>query len=669
MTIMGLVPIVAWGEAVVRTHNTPRTFQRPASRSEWEARVREIREQILVSAGLWPLPPRPPLRVHRFDRSEYAGFTVEKVLLETWPGFYLGGNLYTPNGHGPGPFPAVLNPHGHWARGRATESADGSVPARCIHFARQGMLAFVYDMVGYGDSWFAPQPAASPEAPDFYQRHRQFPDTPATRLWNVNLLGFQLWNSLRALDFLCSLPEVDTNRIGVTGASGGGSQTFLLAAVDDRPKVLAPVCMVSHSMQGGCVCENAPGLRIRFSNLDLAAAAAPRPQLLVAATGDWTRTTLEIEGPAVQSVYQLLGAADRIRYLRFDAGHNYNRASREAVYAWFERWLLDRPDRLQSSEAPYEPLPERALFLGSDPRRPEPSLTADGLVRSWIEARRRMLEELWPRTPEDLRSFQLVARSLWYHTLQVGPGSLPPRVAFTPLQSDEWTRQFRFEIRDPEQPGAIEGIYVAPGPRARRPDRSAWLILHPEDLDPDTLRPSRVEWFQQLVRSGHSFITITRFTPVPTQTHAEHFFTYNRTLLQARVRDLITVATTVATLGPSDAPPRRRLLWGTGQAGLWVLLAAPAAEAVICDLNHRDLTDETLLTQPEFFCPGFLAMGGATTPVLLAAPRPVLLARPAGSFPVEFMQKLYADLGRRRAFQTLETPPGVEEVLRWLKRL
>jgi hypothetical protein len=154
-------------------------------------------------------------------------------------------------------------------------------------------------------------------------------------LWSFGPLGLQLWNSMRVADYLLSLPEVDPARLGMTGASGGGSQTFLLAAVDDRIRATAPVNMVSFIMQGGCDCENAPGLRIGTNNVEVASVTAPRPMLMVSATGDWTKNMLEEELPAVESVYKLYGAADKVSAVRIDAPHNYNQRSRAAVYRFF----------------------------------------------------------------------------------------------------------------------------------------------------------------------------------------------------------------------------------------------------------------------------------------------------------------------------------------------
>src|SRR5712692_3781982 len=145
-----------------KTLDTLRSFPAIKSKAEWEARARDIREHILVSCGLWPLPERTPLQAQIFGRIERDGYSVEKVYLQTRPGFYVAGNLYRPLGKGKGPFPAVLNPHGHWSNGRMADNKEGSIAARCISFARQGMIAFSYDMVGFNDTHFTDTPTNQP---------------------------------------------------------------------------------------------------------------------------------------------------------------------------------------------------------------------------------------------------------------------------------------------------------------------------------------------------------------------------------------------------------------------------------------------------------------------------------------------------------------------------
>src|SRR5712692_520010 len=125
----------------VKDLNTPRDFPSIASREQWLKRARDIREHVLVSCGLWPMPEKTPLKTHIFGKIDREGYSVEKVYIQTLPGFYLAGNLYRPLGRGAGPFPGILNPHGHWKEGRLADSKDGSNAARCISFARQGMIA------------------------------------------------------------------------------------------------------------------------------------------------------------------------------------------------------------------------------------------------------------------------------------------------------------------------------------------------------------------------------------------------------------------------------------------------------------------------------------------------------------------------------------------------
>lgn len=211
------------------------SFKAPPAREAWEARSAYLRAQILTGCGLMPMPEKTPLNARVFGRIEHEDYTVEKVCFESFPGFYVTGNLYRPRGNGP--FPAILNTHGHWANGRLADEERGSIPGRCITFARQGYVAFIYDMIGYNDS--------------FQLKHREDLLGEKFRLWGISMGGLQLWNSIRAVDFLLSLPDVDRDRIGMTGESGGGTQTFLLTAVDDRVKYAAPVNMISSTMQGG----------------------------------------------------------------------------------------------------------------------------------------------------------------------------------------------------------------------------------------------------------------------------------------------------------------------------------------------------------------------------------------------------------------------------------
>ena len=271
------------------------------SLAAWEQRKAFLRKQILVSTGLSPMPEKTPLHAQVFGKLEEKDYSIEKVLIETLPGFYLGGNLYRPR-DGKAKHPGVLNPQGHWPYGRLENQPLYSGPSLGISLARQGYVVFAYDMVGYTDTIQVP--------------HRF--GTAEQRLWSFGPLGLQLWDSIRSLDFLASLEDVDASQMGVTGASGGGTQTFLLTAVDDRVQFASPVNMVSAMMQGGDLCENSPGLRLNTSNVEIAAMFAPKPMLVVSATGDLTHNVPKEEYPAIRKIYDLYGKADQVEVVQID---------------------------------------------------------------------------------------------------------------------------------------------------------------------------------------------------------------------------------------------------------------------------------------------------------------------------------------------------------------
>src|SRR5829696_106819 len=342
---------------------------------QWKQRATYLREHILASAGLLPMPERTPLAAEIFDEVKHADYTVSKVYFESLPGFLVTGNLYRPVGAGP--FPAILAPHGHWAYGRLENTTLNSVPGRAINLARQGFVVLTYDMVGYDDS-------------------RQLAHTFGGKreaLWGLSLGGLQLWNSIRSLDFLQSLPYVQRDALAVTGESGGGTQTFLLAAVDDRVKVAVPVNMISLRMQGGCLCENTPGLRLDTTNVEIAATIAPRPLLMISATGDWTANTLESEYPAVRGIYSLLDAPDRVHAVRIQAEHNYNKESREAMYAWLARWMKGAPADVQVRERSFTADSPADLLVFHQRPLPPGALTVDQITANWIAEARRQLSD------------------------------------------------------------------------------------------------------------------------------------------------------------------------------------------------------------------------------------------------------------------------------------
>ena len=333
-------------------------FTVPATADAWKTRRAELKQQLQVSLGLLPLPARTPLQTVIHSRKDMGDYFLEKVYFQSLPGVYVTGSLYRPKS-ATGKAPGVLCPHGHWENGRFLEEPEASVKksieagaeelpcaarsplqARCVHLARMGCVVFHYDMLGYADSIqvsyetahkFAAQAKATPGG--FF--------TAEAEGNLISIMGLQTWNGIRALDFLESLPDVDSTRLGVTGASGGGTQTFLLCAVDDRPAAAFPAVMVSTAMQGGCTCENASLLRIGTGNVEMAALFAPKPLGMTCAK-DWT-VDMPTKGlPELQQLYKLLGKPDLVSLTDTRPhGHNYNHLSRMGMEQWFAKHLLN----------------------------------------------------------------------------------------------------------------------------------------------------------------------------------------------------------------------------------------------------------------------------------------------------------------------------------------
>jgi hypothetical protein len=397
---------------------------------EWQARAAQLRRQILVSQGLWPLPTKTPLNAVVHGRIDCGDYTVEKVYFEAMPGYYVTGSLYRPVGKA-GKRPAVLRPHGHWADGRFHDAGRAEVRKSIVQgaerfeeggrsplqsmnaqLARMGCVVFHYDMIGYADST-----QISFDVAHGFKKQR--PELNTTENWGLfspqaeahlqSIMGLQTWGSIRALDFLTSLEDVDASRIGVTGASGGGTQTFLVCAIDPRPTVAFPAVMVSTAMQGGCTCENASCLRVNAGNVDFAALFAPKP-LAMTAANDWTQEMATKGFPELQQHYAMLGVKDRVALaplLHF--GHNYNYPSRAVMYSWFNKHLgLGWEDPVVEED--YQRLTREQLTVW-DANHPQPERGPElekKLLRWWHEDAQKQLAELAPKDEASLTKYREV---------------------------------------------------------------------------------------------------------------------------------------------------------------------------------------------------------------------------------------------------------------------
>ncbi|MSU49706.1 MAG: acetylxylan esterase [Opitutus sp.] len=333
-------------------------FTPPRNKTEWDGRAAYVRRQILVSQGLWPMPTKQPLNAVIHGRIDLPEYSVEKVYFESAPGFFVTGNLYRPK-NTKGKVPGVLFAHGHWKDARLSEETEPKLrqeiatgqerfeqggrsrfQSMCVQLARMGCVVWQWDMLSDSD-------AIQFSAEVVHKFAKQRPEMNTVTNWGLyspqaeahlqSILGLQTWNAVRSLDFLLSLPEVDPARTAITGASGGGTQTMLLAAIDPRVKLSFPAVMVSTAMQGGCTCENASLLRVNTGNIEFAGLFAPKPQGMTNAN-DWTKEMATKGFPELKKLYATLGAPNDVMLHRGEHfPHNYNAVSRSAFYTWLNR--------------------------------------------------------------------------------------------------------------------------------------------------------------------------------------------------------------------------------------------------------------------------------------------------------------------------------------------
>ncbi len=320
-----------WTEARGKAH-LDSVLKQVTNKAQWETRAKAIRRQILAGSGLSGLPEKRSVptvktgKVHELD-----GYRVTNMAIESSPGSWITGNLYEPIGQ-TGPFAAILCPHGHWSDPADYGRYRPDMQKRCAVLSRMGAVVFAYDMVGYGDN------------------------TQVTQHKEPLAFQIQTRNSIRVVDYMVSRPDIDPRRIAATGASGGGTQTFILAAIDERIAVSVPCVMVSAHFFGGCVCESGMPIHkngsFQTNNVEIAALAAPRPMLLISDGDDWTKNTPVVEYPFIKKLYKLYGQENRVEYVHFpDGKHDYGFDKRQAAYAFLARYLgLNADKRLTGEE-------------------------------------------------------------------------------------------------------------------------------------------------------------------------------------------------------------------------------------------------------------------------------------------------------------------------------
>jgi dienelactone hydrolase len=677
-------------------------FTPQATREDWNSRSPRVRREVAVALGLWPMPERTPLNLVIHGKIEQPDYTIEKVYFESIPGFFVTGNLYRPKGRS-GRLPGVLCPHGHWKNGRFMdwggeevrkqiarseerfeEGGRSVLQSRCVQLARMGCVVFHYDMIGYADSGQISESIAhgfSKQRPEMNTIENWGLFSPQAEAHLQSVMGLQTWNSIRALDFLLGLPDVDSKRIGVTGASGGGTQTFILCALDDRPTVSFPAVMVSTAMQGGCTCENACLLRVDTGNVEIAALFAPKP-LGMTAADDWTKEMPMKGFPELQKHFEMLGVPDNVMLsplLQFQ--HNYNYPSRAVMYGWMNKHLhlgLNGP----IVEKDYHRLTAAELTVWDEQhQKPPGGPEFERKLLRWITDRDDKILARCEDSPERFRETYggaldvIIGRNLstagtvtFTEQRAVDRGAYRETVGL--LRNKTYGEEIPVLFLKPKQPRSHaiiwadaqgkEGLFSegAGGKRRLKPAIQKLLNRGVTVIGMDLL-------FQGEFLADGQAVTRSRKTKNPREA-AAYTFGYNRALFAQRVHDVLSVI----ALAKTELPALKRLdLAGLNGAGAWVAAAkAQAGDAVTCAVldtrgfrfaNVADIYDVN-------FLPGGAKYGDLPGMLALGAPGKLWLAGEGAEAPA-LVKRMYGAAGAMQNITiTSGARPRDDEAVEWL---
>lgn len=375
--------------AALRANDRP-----PADANEWQQRRTKLRENLLKAWGGFPETPCE-LAPRILGEIQRDGYRIEKLIFQTRPGVWMTANAYIPDKAKTEKVSAILHVHGHWAGAKQ----DRVVQSRCIGSVKHGFFVLVVDAFGAGERGLGKK---------LGEYHGEM--TGAT-LFPIGrpLSGLQVYENMRAVDYLQTRPEVDGKHIGITGASGGGNQTMYAGAFDERFGCVVPTCSVgtydAYLGAACCMCEVVPGA-VRFTEEgDVLGLAAGRGAMITSATRDAFQFSV---GEAkktfarVESLATLLGKPDGVKHTIIESGHDYNQPMREAMYGWMTRHLKGTGDGspLPDPEIKTEEPESLRCFPGDS--RPDDYVT---IPRFAAAEARRLLENR--KTPDSLDAWKV----------------------------------------------------------------------------------------------------------------------------------------------------------------------------------------------------------------------------------------------------------------------
>jgi len=607
----------------------------PASRKDWEEPRKRLREAMFAAMGSLPdkACPLEPKEVGVLKRD---GYRIEKLLFQSRPDVWVTANAYVPEG-GKAKLPAMLVVHGHWAGARR----DPVVQARCLGLVKLGFFVLAVDAFGSGERYTKPAPGTYHGA--LY----------GSTLWpaGLTLLGCQVYDNRRAVDYLLTRPEVDGDRLGITGASGGGNQTMYAGALDERFRAVVPVCSVgtyqAYLHAACCVCEVLPGA-LRFAEEgDVLSLVAPRALLVINATRDGFQFSVgEAEKSIARArpVFKLLGAEAKLKHATFESPHAYNQAMRETMYGWMALWLRGEGEGKPVPEPKHDVEKPEDLAVFPDDKRPRGFLYPPGLAAREANTMLAKFAGLKADHAEDWESTAVFMRTQLRKQV-LGDFPAPPKAA---AKTGEIEKAGDFATLpltvspEPDLPVPVLHRYK-PGVKGKQP---ACVLLHLEGKSAALKHPLAAALLDagwavsapDLRATGDTKPAGDAVVGAPDHTSAEHALWMGRPLLGQWVFDVQCLLDWLLLQPGLDR--RRFAVVGIGQAGLVALCAGGLLDdrvnaAVTVDAPTSYVSGEAYPTGTHMglLAPGLLRVGDVPHLAALAAPRRLIVAAgvsPAG---------------------------------------
>jgi cephalosporin-C deacetylase-like acetyl esterase len=601
--------------------------QPPATLAAWQTRRQELRRAMLAAMG--PMPDKPcALEPRVLGTLKRPGYRIEKLVFQSRPDVWVTGSLYLPDPARQAR-PAVLAVHGHWAGARR----DPVVQARCLGLVHLGFVVFAVDAFGAGERFTRPAPGTYHGA--LY----------GSTLWpsGQTLLGMQVYDNRRAVDYLCSRPEVDPRRLGITGASGGGNQSMNAGALDDRLGAVVPVCSVgtyqAYLRAACCVCELLPGA-LRFTEEgDVLALVAPRALMVINATRDAFQFSVEearISLQRARAVYELHKVPDKVRHTTFDSGHAYSQPMREAMYGWMTRWLKNEGKGKPIAEPKHEIDKPEDLACYPDGKRPANFLL---LPEYAARAARPLLERANAGRPDHREAWESTAMDRRSELRRV-LGEFPPRRANARPGTATTEGMLRTlpVVIEPEPNMPLPALWRARTDRAAGA-HPACLLLHLEGKQQAVAHPLAAALLERgwsilapdLRATGATRPANDAIAGAPDHNSAEHALWVGRPLLGQWTFDASCLLDWIAAQPNVD---RQRLsVVGIGPAGLVALCAAALFDDRVASAGAIGQWASYVTTKPYpagtsmgVLAPGILHIGDVPHLAALAAPRRLLIA-------------------------------------------